>query len=63
MRLWELRYQLTVLSFSVLLKSYVEQRDEMLRLKKEADDLERELDSVTRLFEQAAEKYNKCNST
>lgn len=47
---------------TVLLKSYIEQRDEMIQLKIEAENLESELHNVTRQFEQALEKYNNCNN-
>lgn len=51
-----------VMEAEVLLKSYIEQRDEMIRLKTESEDLEKELDNVTNQFEQAIDKYNNCNN-
>ena len=47
---------------AVLLKSYLEQREEMMELKTEVENLERELNNVTLQFEQALEKYNNCNN-
>ena len=34
----------------------------MIRLKTDAENLERELDNVTSQFEQALDKYNNCNN-
>ena len=40
----------------------MDQRDEMIQLKAEVQNLERELDNVTQQFEQAVEKHNNCNN-
>lgn len=55
-------YNIYMFWFLVLLNEYVNQRKEMEALKTETQDLENELDTLIREFEDETKKYSKCGN-